>query len=428
MLERKKERVETVVKYKDDDQKRTEMMYLWGCASTGALGIASYLRQERANHKRISKIWRPARLKYLDSEGLKVKQVDCGYGYTVMICRTPKREYKVYGTGINTDSQLGYHYNRYQKKFYDYLILPVPISIPLKSPDSTKLVNVAAGRAHTLVLTGGEGVYSFGNNSYGQCGRQVIEGETYMRSSVVHQIRDLPDNIPQIVCGQDHSIFITDAGEVYSCGLGADGQTGLETHNVVSTPTLVKGDIQGEKIVQVSCASDCVLALSDKGEVFGWGNSEYNQFAAVTDHTQLSVPRHISPTRNCGKITQVAAAGSKCAVLNDKGEVFVWGFGILGVGPSVHFSKVPTLIPPTLFGQNEITPDALVTSIASGVNHFMAQTNKYELYSWGKNKKGCLGLAKDEDQFFPLRVAMPAETRKIVCGVDHCVALCRAWS
>lgn len=31
----------------------------------------------------------------------------------------------------------------------------------------------------------------------------------------------------QVVCGQDHSLFRTELGEVYACGWGADGQTGL---------------------------------------------------------------------------------------------------------------------------------------------------------------------------------------------------------
>ena len=30
----------------------------------------------------------------------------------------------------------------------------------------------------------------------------------------------------QVVCGQDHTLFLTDTGRVYSCGLAADGQTG----------------------------------------------------------------------------------------------------------------------------------------------------------------------------------------------------------
>lgn len=36
----------------------------------------------------------------------------------------------------------------------------------------------------------------------------------------------------------------------------------------------------------------------------------------------------------------------------DDGHVFVWGYGILGLGPAVQRAKAPTIIPPTLFGLN----------------------------------------------------------------------------
>ena len=38
--------------------------------------------------------------------------------------------------------------------------------------------------------------------------------------------KEFETRILQIVCGQDHTMFLTEDGEVYSCGLGADGQTG----------------------------------------------------------------------------------------------------------------------------------------------------------------------------------------------------------
>lgn len=31
----------------------------------------------------------------------------------------------------------------------------------------------------------------------------------------------------QVVCGQDHTLILTEDGRVYSCGLGVDGQTGF---------------------------------------------------------------------------------------------------------------------------------------------------------------------------------------------------------
>ena len=55
----------------------------------------------------------------------------------------------------------------------------------------------------------------------------------------------------------------------------------------------VVGDVAGENIVKVACAGDCVLALSEKGEVFGWGNSEYGQLKALTEEQQISIPRNI---------------------------------------------------------------------------------------------------------------------------------------
>lgn len=66
----------------------------------------------------------------------------------------------------------------------------------------------------------------------------------------------------QVVCGQDHTLFLTQSGAVYSCGWGADGQTGLGHYNNQGIPVKVKGDIEGEKIVQISSAADCVLAIN----------------------------------------------------------------------------------------------------------------------------------------------------------------------
>lgn len=60
------------------------------------------------------------------------------------------------------------------------------------------------------------------------------------------------------------SLFMTESGKVYSCGWGADGQTGLGTFNNQAIPALVKGDITTEKIVKVASSVDCVLALNGK--------------------------------------------------------------------------------------------------------------------------------------------------------------------
>ena len=51
-------------------------------------------------------------------------------------------------------------------------------------------------------------------------------------------------------CLVNQSNFIL--GEVFSCGWGADGQTGLGHYNSTGVVSQLSGDIKGEKIMKVS--------------------------------------------------------------------------------------------------------------------------------------------------------------------------------
>lgn len=96
----------------------------------------------------------------------------------------------------------GFHEN--DKKFPDDLITELrPINLPLKG-SSSKVIGIAAGRAHLLVLTD-EGLFTLGNNAYGQCGRPVILNENYNKSKVVHHISNIKGKkIKTVTAGQDH--------------------------------------------------------------------------------------------------------------------------------------------------------------------------------------------------------------------------------
>ena len=143
------------------------------------------------------------------------------------------------------------------------LIVPVPVKLPTKD----SVVRLECGQAHTLALTNSGQVFSLGSNAFGQCGRAVIENEDYFRSQVIHQVKvNLEDNdiICDIECGINHSLCRTRAGKLYSWGWSADGQTGLGHYDNQETPQRVKGDLEPENIVKVTCVADCVLALNGK--------------------------------------------------------------------------------------------------------------------------------------------------------------------
>ena len=419
---------EVVHKYVGSSHKRHKRLHVCGFSATGALGIPTLPMPENKRRQRPIYALSYPRLLVLEN----IDNVACGYGYSVFSSRH-KNTIKVWGCGINTDSQIGFHRSRRSKKYPDidvnkvsfkYLMEPAPIPLPLKNSGKTKVIDIACGRAHTLILTDTEGVFTFGNNAFGQCGRTVIDGELYENSRKIHNIphHHFSSPVVKVVCGMDHSLFLTENGQVYACGWGTDGQTGLGNVATTSEPTALKGDLDGVKVKQLSSFADTTLAVSEENEVFAWGSSEYGQLTSICDSTQVSTPTNLPFTKQ-RKIKKVAVGATACMLLNELGEVWVWGYGMLGKGPSLESSVWPSLIPPTLFGVSVGEEDAYVRDIKCGMANFAAITNKGELYSWGKNRSGCLGIGSHRDQLFPWKVILGSQVIDVQCGVDHMIIL-----
>lgn len=59
--------------------------------------------------------------------------------------------------------------------------------------------------------------------------------------------------------------------------------------------------------------------FTDKGELFGWGNSEYGQIPMTSKCDQVNTSYSlVNFTRGLGKIVDIAAGGSFCLIVNGK--------------------------------------------------------------------------------------------------------------
>lgn len=286
-------------------------VYVWGLAETGALGNEKSMDDHKSVHT--ATVTAPTRQQFAEQH--HVSDIACGYGFSAFVVQEENGTHSVYGSGINSDGQLGLQLSR-QSKQMEMLIYPA--KIPLDS--NIRIRSIDAGRAHLAMVTHSNTVLTLGNNSYGQAGRRIIKDEDFRAGNQLHSFSLAGETVEEVVCGQDHTMLLAKSGRVFSCGWGSDGQTGLGNYEITSKPKLVEGDVKGEKIVKVSCAADCVLALNDKGEVFGWGNSEYGQFNELAgldvDDQQIHTPRHLLSAERFGRIIDIAAGGSFCLILN----------------------------------------------------------------------------------------------------------------
>jgi RCC1-like G exchanging factor-like protein len=415
-------------------KKSKDRVYVWGYAGTGALGEKQFIRPEK-NIPPVLKVRKPWRLKWVDFTDAHVTQVACGNGFSLMVVAGDSRFKgdKVYGTGMNTQSQLGIHQVG-NGDYLKFIIEPNLISLPLYAPQSVSISRVACGRAHSLVLTS-EGVFTFGNNSYGQCGRNIIENEEYFGNlSIIQNIsKNIEEEIKDIYCGQDHSVFLTKSGRILTCGWAADGQLGQGISTTHSKPSLVQGDLTFDiKIIKVATKGDFCLALSESGEVFGWGNNEYKQLqmSGITE-PQILFSRHLKlPSYVTRPIIDIACSGTHCLVIDKNHRVWTWGFGLLGKGPKTDESVEPIEIPETLFGKYKELPDTLkrkAQAVRCGLNTSAVIMDDGTLYMWGKNNYGQLGTGDTNDVYFPLRVNIPASIRSIDCGADTTFSICKAY-
>ncbi|MEQ2175205.1 hypothetical protein GOODEAATRI_015699, partial [Goodea atripinnis] len=374
-----------VFQYVGEHRQPTHKVFVWGFSFTGALGIPSFVVPDSGRKKPRKYQFSPYRLETAE----QISSAACGYGFTLMASST-KDVTKLWGMGLNKDSQLGFQRTQHSRhKSYDYVLEPSPVALPLIQPQQTRVVQVSCGRAHSLVLTDQEGDCL--------CLSCFISG-----SHVIHRIEGFSSRVVQVACGQDHSLFLTDTGKVFSCGWGADGQTGLGHHSISSCPVEVGGDLGGVEVQQISTYGDCSLAVSRDGQLFGWGNSEYRQLSLATESTQLitsypnpnlystveimkkiiladSAVSHTCPASQTqqreGRISDITLRRAfTIKAREERGEVFVWGYGILGKGPKLSESSSPELIPPTLFGRSEFSPSAAVVRIRCGLSHFAAVT------------------------------------------------------
>lgn len=356
----------------------------------------------------------------------KIRGISCGYGFTIVICENNHKRTLIFGSGINSDTQLGIHYTKTGQSLQQLdNFQTIEINEACNTGKPVFVKHCASGRGHSIFLNESGGFFPLGNNSYGQCGLSVVRGKNHVHNNTYNNFMKLNGEIIKIVeCGHDHSIFLTESGKVYSCGWGADGQTGLDTFESTFEPKLVIGDIKDEKIIKISCGVDCNLAINNKGECFGWGNSEYGQLIQNTGK-RINSARALESTKRCGKIIDIACGGSFCLALNDDGEVFVWGFGIIGLGPLVDHSALPKNIPAILFGKNPSNSFNRVTAVRAGLSHMGVINENSDIYIWGRNKYGCLGLGHTKNQYFPSKVSVNAFVDDFQCGSNHTLALCK---
>ncbi|XP_058186614.1 ultraviolet-B receptor UVR8 isoform X6 [Rhododendron vialii] len=329
-----------------------------------------------------------------------------------------------------------------------------------------RVLFISAGASHSVALLSGNVVCSWGRGEDGQLGHGDAEDRL-----LPTQLSALDDHeITSVTCGADHTTAFSESRmQVYSWGWGDFGRLGHGNSSDLFTPQPIKA-LQGLQIRQIACGDSHCLAVTMEGEVQSWGRNQNGQLGLGTTEDSL-VPQRIDAFQGIS-VKMVAAGAEHTAAVTDDGELYGWGwgrYGNLGLGDkndrlvpqkvsSVEFQAEKMVMVAcgwrhtisvsssgglytygwSKYGQlghgdfeDHLVPHRLealgehfISQISGGWRHTMALTSNGKLYGWGWNKFGQVGVGDNVDHCSPLQVRFPHEQKvvHISCGWRHTLA------
>uniref|UniRef100_A0A8D1KSM4 HECT-type E3 ubiquitin transferase n=1 Tax=Sus scrofa TaxID=9823 RepID=A0A8D1KSM4_PIG len=195
-------------------------------------------------------------------------------------------------------------------------------------------------------------------------------------------------SVKEVACGGDHSVFLLEDGEVYTCGLNTKGQLGHER--------------EGNK---------------PDGQFFTWGKNSHGQLGLGKEFPSQASPQRVRSLEGI-PLAQVAAGGAHSFALSLSGAVFGWGMNNAGqLGLSDEEDRESPCHVKLLRAQK-------VVYISCGEEHTAVLTKSGGVFTFGAGSCGQLGHDSMNDEVNPRRVLelMGSEVTQIACGRQHTLA------
>lgn len=249
-------------------------------------------------------------------------------------------------------------------------------------------------------------VYVFGINNHGQLG---LGHRSESRYPVPIDSSRFDGKPISIAAGYRIGFVVTDKGNVYSFGQNNSGRLGIGKHytelNYTTTPTKIDFEFSG-KPIKVTAGEKSALLLTDDGSLYGFGHTKSDGalgFNDIVDADYIS-PEYAADAVNAvdGKIIDVELHSISTHLITDTGKLYAMGFsgsdGSLGVEIEGTFTATPTEVDTSGF-------DGTPIKVKSGTRHSLVLTDTNNVYAFGYNRQGQLGLGHYTSMKTPMHIS-----------------------
>ena len=256
--------------------------------------------------------------------------------------------------------------------------------------------SLAVSRAGGCLLDETGAAFCWGANNRGQLGTGTSEDSNApVAVAGGHRFAALGTAIGSHVCA------LNDAGQAYCWGANGHGQLGTGTSGDSRVPVAVAGD---HTFHWIGAGQRHTCALDPQRAAYCWGDNEYGQIGDATlidrpDPTPFDPPLWWDDFAVGGLVT--------CGVYGEEG--ICWGYngnGAVGDGTTGSARPIP----------GPVDGDHAFVRIRVGAEHACGITTDSDLYCWGYNADGQLGIGTTESEPVPVHVADLAGVDNVSAG------------
>ncbi|XP_028776173.1 ultraviolet-B receptor UVR8 [Neltuma alba] len=327
--------------------------------------------------------------------------------------------------------------------------IPEPFPIPTEA----SIIKAAAGWAHCVAVADGGEVYTWG---WKEC---VPSGKVFGESSTgASPEKDISEKQSSLLTEQ---VSPRSQGSRSTGGTAssASGDEGTKRRRVSSAKQTAESSTSGDdtltafpclvalnpgiRITTVAAGGRHTLALSDIGQVWGWGYGGEGQLGLGSRIRMVSSP-HLVPCINSstyGKdrfvalaqgsmnsggqnfrvpgnyVKGIACGGRHSAVITDAGALLTFGWGLYGqCGQGSTDDELSPTCVSSLLGIR-------IEGVAAGLWHTVCVSADGDVYAFGGNQFGQLGTGDDQAETIPRLLDSPSlenqHAKTVSSGARH---------
>ena len=367
-------------------------LFSWGSSHSGVLGN---INSSNSNT--------PINVDYnsLLDENEKIRTFSAGSTHSLAL--TTKG--KIIGWGWNGYGSLGINYLKQESTYTPIIIDVQNSSLKDKTP-----IYVKAGRDCSFAIDENGEIHSWGRNQDGALGLGFVE--EYQTPRKLDYFKDVNVKIKSIAGTNKSTYILTQDSEIYFWGMD-DNDSDSKLFSL--TPKYFNdryNPLFNVEIDTLVAGWTHVVALTKNGDLYSWGDNSMGAFGTgAYNPNKSSIPIKmdiVNTNLSNEKIVKLAASERGVMALTESGKIFVWGenwdkyIGTLSDDKHIY---LPTEI---YTAESEMNGEKII-DISAGRFHYLALSETGKLFTWGNNNWGKLGNGTTQSERFPIPVNLSAD-------------------